>query len=52
MGDVEIWVEGPMHPDLFGDETPIMIKMAGVLVCLMNEEKITPEEKECTLTQN
>ena len=44
MNDVEMWVEGPMHPDLFGGETPIMIKMTGPMFYLVTEE--------CTLTQN
>jgi hypothetical protein len=53
MGNVEMWVEGPMYPDLFGGETPIMIKMTGPLLCLVGEEIVQAlEEKECTLTQN
>lgn len=52
MSDIEVWVEGPMHPDLFDGETPIMIKTTGPLFCLVNEKEITHEEKECTLTQN
>ena len=26
MGKTEVWVDGPMHPDLFDGETPIRVK--------------------------
>lgn len=54
MGDVEMWVTGPMHPDLFDGETPIMTKITGPLFYLVKEKEIAAalEEKECTLMQN
>jgi len=50
-----VWVDGPLHPDLFDGETPIRILVTVDVVQVFPREEMQLElldKTECTLTQS